>query len=60
MEEDLKRIKACLEFEDYYSILEYITLIVENYTGTEKEFLLKIVKNIKSGNYKEVHNLLKS
>lgn len=60
MEEDLKRIKACLEFEDYYSILEYITLIVENYTGTEKKFLLEIVKNIKCSNYKEVHRLLKS
>lgn len=59
MEEDLKRIKACLTYEDYYSILEYITLIISKYTGIEKEFLLKIVKNIKSGNYKEVNNLLK-
>ena len=60
MEEDLKRIKACLEFEDYYSILEYITIVIEKYTGKDKEFLLEIVKNIKCSNYKEVNNLLKS
>lgn len=60
MEEDLKRIRACLVYEDYYSILEYITLIIKKYTGTEKEFLLGIVKNIKNSNYKEVNNLLKS
>lgn len=60
MEEDIKRIKACLVYEDYYSMLIYITIVVDKYTGTNKEFLLKIMNNIKKGNYKEVNKLLKN
>ena len=58
MENDIKLLKACLEYEDYYSILEYITIIIEKYTENEKKFLNKITKNIKIGNYKEVKRLL--
>lgn len=59
MEEDIKRIKSCLPFEDYYSMLMYIvTIAIDKYTGKDKEFLLNIAKNIKKGNYKEVKNLL--
>lgn len=59
MENDIKLLKACLEHEDYYSILEYITIIIEKYTENEKKFLNEITKNIKIGNYKEVKKLLK-
>ena len=58
MENDIKLLKACLEHEDYYSILEYITIIIEKYTGNEKEFLNEIIKNIKIGNYQKVKELL--
>lgn len=58
MENDIKLLKACLEHEDYYSILEYITIIIEKYTENEKKFLNEITKNIKIGNYKEVKRLL--
>ena len=55
---DIKLLKSCLKYEDYYSILEYITIIIEKYTGNEKEFLNEIIKNIKIGNYQKVKELL--
>lgn len=58
MENDIKLLKSCLKYEDYYSILEYITIIIEKYTGNEKEFLNEIIKNIKIGNYQKVKELL--
>lgn len=60
MKEDIKRLKACLPYKDYYSMLIYITIIIKKYTGTDKEFLLSIANSIKNGNYEEVNNLLKN
>lgn len=51
---DKRRIKACIEYKDYYSALQYAILIKENYIDTEKECLKNIIKNIKTGNYKKL------
>lgn len=60
MEEDIKRMKACLVYKDYYSILIYITIVIEKYTGKDKEFLLDIMHNVKKANYDKVNELLKN
>ena len=52
--EDIKRIKACIKYKDYYSALEYTILIKENYINIEKQYFEKIIKNIKQGNYKKI------
>ena len=59
MEKDIKRLKACMDYNDYYSMLIYITIIIDKCTGQNKEFLLNLVANIKKGNYEEVNKLLK-
>lgn len=59
MEKDIKRLKACMDHNDYYSMLIYITIIIDKCTGQNKEFLLNLAANIKRGNYEEVNNLLK-
>ena len=58
MEEDIKRIKACCKCNDYFSALNYVELVIDKYTNKEKEFLLSIKTNIKSGNYEEVNKIL--
>ena len=60
MENDIKKLKACLEYDDYYAMLLYITMIIEKYTGENKEFLLQLQDNIKCGNYVEINNILKN
>ena len=51
MEEDIKRLQACYEHEDYYAMLLYIDIIINNYYGIKQEFLLQIKSFIKKGNY---------
>lgn len=51
---DIKRIKACIEHEDYYSALQYAILISKKYEKVEKEFFKNIIKNIKTGNYEKL------
>ncbi len=53
-EEDLKKIKACIEYEDYYSALEYAILIKDNYKNKEREYFENMIRNIKTGNIKEL------
>lgn len=56
---DLKRIKACIYYEDYYSALIYINLILENYTIEEhKQYFYVIIKMIKTGNYDGLKRIL--
>lgn len=55
---DVKRIKACIEHEDYYAALLYINLIIENYTNEQKAFFELIRKNIKSANYEEINRYI--
>lgn len=52
--EDLKRIKACIEYEDFYSALEYAILIKNSYDDKEKEYFENIIKCIKLGKYKKI------
>ena len=58
-EEDIKRITACIKYEDYYSALEYAILKKGNYRNKEREYLEKIVKFIKDGTYKEIKKIVK-
>lgn len=48
---DLKRIKACIDHDDYFSALEYAILVKNNYTDKEKSFFEDIIKNLKLGKY---------
>lgn len=36
---DKKRIKACIEHDDYFSALEYAILVKDNYGKREKSVL---------------------
>lgn len=51
---DLKRIKVCIEYEDYYSALLYINLIIENYNNEQRLYFEIIRNNIKSAKYEEI------
>lgn len=51
---DKRRIKACIEYRDYYSALQYAILISKKYEKVEKEFFKNIIKNIKRGNYEKL------
>ena len=55
-ENDVNRIKACLEYNDYYSALEYAVLIKDKYIGEERNYFDRIIKNIKTGNYENLNN----
>lgn len=50
--EDVRRIKACIEYKDYYSALQYGILIKDNYKDKERIYFEDIIKNIKTGNVK--------
>lgn len=60
MEKDIKRLQACLEHKDYYSMLLYITIIIKKYTGENKDFLLQLQDNIRCGNYIQIEKTLKN
>lgn len=59
MEEDIKRLQACYEHEDYYAMLLYIDIIINNYYGIKQEFLLQIKSFIKKGTYLPIKMILK-
>lgn len=59
MEEDIKRLQACYEHEDYYSMLTYINIIIDNYYGINKYFLLQVKSFINQGNYIPIKKILK-
>lgn len=59
MEEDIKRLQACYEHEDYYAMLLYIDIIINNYYGIKQEFLLQIKSFIKKGIYLPIKMILK-
>ena len=60
MEEDIKRLQSCYEHEDYYSMLTYINIIIDNYYGMKRKFLLQIKSFINQGNYVSIESILKS
>lgn len=60
MEKDVKKLKACLNYKDYYSMLLYCNLIINNYYGSNKEILLHLISNIKKGNYETLEEILKN
>lgn len=49
---DKKRVNACIEFDDYYSAMEYSLLVVDNYEKGEREFFENIIKLVKLGETK--------
>lgn len=53
-EKDVKRIKACIDYKDYYSALEYAILVKDRYVDREKNYFEEIIKRIKIGNYNRV------
>lgn len=59
MEEDIKRLKSCYDHKDYYSMLLYIDIIINNYYGFKQSLLLQIKSFIKKGNYFPIKNILK-
>lgn len=57
-EKDLKRIRACVEYEDYYAAMKYASLVKDNYESREKSYLEDIIKYIKLGDYNEIRSKL--
>ncbi len=57
-EKDIKRIKACMEYKDYYSALQYASIMKENYKDKERVYLEEIIKDIKEGDYNKIRNRL--
>lgn len=57
LEVDKKRVKACIEYKDYYSAMEYSMLVKDIYNNKEKEFFEILIKLIKNGDYENVKNL---
>ncbi len=51
---DIKRIKVCIEHNDYYSASIYIDLIIENYSNEKKSYFKSIQKKAKTGKYNEL------
>ena len=58
MEKDIKRSKACFEHRDYYAMLLYISIIISNYSNSNKIFFLNMLELIKKGNYEKIEKLL--
>lgn len=55
--EDIKKIKSCIEYKDYYTAMEYALFVKENYKEEEKKMLNNIIKDIKNGEYEKLKNL---
>ena len=51
---DVKRVKACIEYKDYYSAMEYSLLVKDKYIGEEKYIFEEIIKNVKIGEYTKI------
>lgn len=54
--EDVNRIKVCLEHNDYYSAMEYAMLVKDNYKNEERKYFEKVIKYVKVGDYKKLKN----
>ena len=54
--EDVNRIKVCLEHNDYYSAMEYAMLVKDNYKNEERKYFEKVIKYVKEGDYKNLKN----
>lgn len=55
--EDVKRIKACIYYEDYYAALQYAIIRKERYKDEQKGFFEEIIREIKNGNHKEIQKI---
>ncbi len=55
-DEDVNRIKVCLEHNDYYSAMEYAMLVKDNYKNEERKYFEKVIKYVKAGDYKNLKN----
>ena len=52
--EDVKRIKACIEYKDYYAALEYAIIVKDKYVDNEKDYFEKVIRNVKSADYNKI------
>ncbi len=52
--EDIKRIKVCIQYQDYYSALQYAILVKKNYKDKERIDLEHIITCIKKGEYDKI------
>lgn len=52
--EDVKRIKACIEYKDYYVALEYAIIVKDKYVDNEKDYFEKVIRNVKSADYNKI------
>lgn len=50
-EKDVKRIEACIEYNDYYSAMEYAILVKEKYKDNKKRYFENIIEYVKNGSY---------
>lgn len=55
---DIRRIKACIDYKDYFSALEYALLVKDNYTDKNKHYFEDIIKYVKEGSYEKIINIL--
>lgn len=55
--EDIKKIKSCIEYKDYYNAMEYALFVKEKYKEEEKKMLNSIIIDIKNGEYDKLKNL---
>lgn len=46
---DIKRIKVCIKYNDYYSAMEYATIVKDKYEDNEKDYFQNVIKNVKNG-----------
>ncbi len=54
-ENDIKRIKACIDHNDYFSALEYAIIVKDRYIKREKRYFERIIEKIKVGDYKKIN-----
>lgn len=57
---DKKRVKACIEYKDYYSAMEYSILVKDLYKNKDKELFEELIKLIKNGNYEKIKKYLQN
>lgn len=55
---DKKRVKACIEYKDYYSAMEYSILVKDLYKNKDKELFEELIKLIKNGHYEKIFTKL--
>lgn len=59
LSKDKERIKICIKYKDYYSLLEYAQLIKKNYDKSEQEIFNNLIQCVKTANYEKIEEYFK-